>query len=59
MKYITQDHEAGNRIDKFDTLEEAIEAVDRYVEEDKSEGNYTPDFYEVYNEDTEEVEYVA
>jgi hypothetical protein len=58
-KYQTRDHEAGNVIDEFTTLEEAINACHTYVDEDKKLGEYTPNFYEVYNIETEEVEYIA
>lgn len=43
----TQDREAGNRIETFDTIEEAREAIAIYEDQDKSEGTFTPDFYEV------------
>lgn len=46
-KYILQDREAGNFIDAFDSLEEAEKALSEYEEEDKKDGNYTPDFYEI------------
>lgn len=47
MKYKTQDREAGNFIDEFNTIEEAREAILQYEEEDKKDGTYTPNFYEV------------
>ena len=54
--YITRDHEAGNEIESFDTLQEALEAIEKYIETDKVEGNYTENFYEVYNIVTKEIE---
>lgn len=45
--YITRDREAGNVIDEFKTLQEAEKALAEYEEQDKKDGTYTPDFYEV------------
>lgn len=45
MKYYTADREAGNRIECFDTKEEAMEAIERYEQEDREEGIYTQNFY--------------
>ena len=47
MKYITRDREAGNVIDEFATLAEAEAAIEKYEADDKEEGIYEPDFYEV------------
>jgi hypothetical protein len=56
-RYKTRDFEAGNEIEEFDTLEEAIEAIKRYEEQDKKEGTYEEGFYEVYDDATEDVVY--
>lgn len=45
--FVIRDREAGNVIDKFDTLEEAQEELRRYEEEDRREETYTEDFYEI------------
>ena len=45
--YIIQDREAGNKIDEFKTYEEALEIKQQYEEEDKEEGIFVKDFYEV------------
>lgn len=45
--YIIRDREAGNEIDEFETMEEALEELARYEEIDRMAGNYTPDFYEI------------
>lgn len=50
MKYWTRDREAGNKIDCFDTLEEAQAAITEYEEADKKDGSYSADFYEIYVE---------
>jgi len=45
--YIIRDKEAGNIIDKFDTYEEAVKELTKYEAEDKANGTYTDDFYEI------------
>lgn len=52
MTYVTRDREAGNVIDEFDTLKEAEEAIRKYEEEDKTDGTYTPNFYEIAEDET-------
>lgn len=56
MKYYTADREAGNKIEWFNTLDEAKQAIAAYEEEDKRDGTYTPNFYDIVNEDCESVE---
>lgn len=51
----TADREAGNKIEAFNTIEEALKAIAAYEAEDKKDGTYTPDFYDVVNEDHESV----
>lgn len=53
MRIYTADKEAGNKIEAFDTVEHARKAIAAYEEEDKRDGTYTPDFYDVINEDGE------
>ena len=55
MKYYTADREAGNKIEAFDSIEEALKAIAAYEAEDERNGTYTPDFYDVVNEDHESV----
>ena len=50
-KFWTGDREAGNKIECFDTLEQAREAIAKYEESDKSEGIYEEDFYAIYCEE--------
>lgn len=54
MKYIIQDREAGNFIDEFDTEEEAKAALAAYEAEDKANGCYEEDFYEIVEKEEEE-----
>lgn len=53
MKFYTADRQSGNKIEFFNTIEEAAKAISKYEEEDKREGIYTPDFYDIVNEDCE------
>lgn len=53
MKIYTADKEAGNKIEEFATIEEAKKAILEYEKDDKKEGIYTPDFYDIVNEDCE------
>ena len=43
----TRDREAGNIIEFFSTAGEAKQAISSYEDEDRYEGTFTPDFYEV------------
>lgn len=45
--YVIRSREAGNEIDEFETMDEALEELARFEEIDKMAGNYTPDFYEI------------
>lgn len=51
MKIYTADREAGNKIEEFETIEEAKKAIEQYEADDKKDGIYTPNFYDVVNED--------
>lgn len=53
MKIFTADREAGNKIEEFSSIEEAQKTIIAYEEEDKKDGTYTPDFYDVVNENCE------
>ena len=46
-KYQIQDKEAGNVIEKDLTIAEAEKLLQEYEQEDKNEGTYSPDFYEI------------
>lgn len=47
MKYIIRDREAGNIIESFKTLEEAEKKLKKFEEEDKKDGIYIDNFYEI------------
>lgn len=53
MKIYTADREAGNKIEEFETIEEAKKAIEQYEADDRKDGIYTPNFYDVVNEDCE------
>lgn len=49
--YKIQDKQAGNVIDKGLSQEEADKLLAKYEEQDKANGDYTPDFYEVVEDE--------
>lgn len=56
MKFFTADGETGNRIEVFDSVEEAREAIAKYEEEDKANGCFEADYYAIADEDCITVE---
>ena len=54
-RYAIRDREAGNVIDECDHLIEAEDLINQYEYDDKEDGTYEPDFYEIYDWDDEEV----
>lgn len=48
--------ETGDKISCFHTLEEAKKQIEQYETEDKNDGSYTPDFYDIVNDDFISVE---
>ena len=50
--WVVQDVDTGTVLEWFKTEKEAIECLERFEAEDKADGYYIPDFYEVvYRED--------
>lgn len=47
MKYIIRDKEAGNVIEELKSLKEALKRLEEYEKEDKKDGIYEEDFYEI------------
>lgn len=47
MKYVIKDREAGYTISEFATYEEALEMLNQYEEQDKADGIFEEDFYEI------------
>ena len=46
-QYIIQDREAGNLIDTFDSMEMAEKALESYERDDRRDGVYVENFYEI------------
>ncbi|MBQ0099361.1 MAG: hypothetical protein KBS91_02300 [Firmicutes bacterium] len=47
MKYFTVCKQNNQVIDEFNTYEEAVDEIKRYEQEDKNDGVYEEDFYDV------------
>jgi len=52
MTYIIQDREAGNEIEECETRKEAEKIILEYEEQDKKEGTYKDNFYEIVKNDS-------
>lgn len=46
----TADKETGTFIEKVETIDQGLDLIREYEEEDKNDGTYTPDFYDIVNE---------
>ena len=46
-KYVVRDREAGNVIEYVETMGDGLELIKQYEADDKANGIYEPDFYEV------------
>jgi hypothetical protein len=55
-RYDTREYETGAWIDSFDSVEEARAAIQKYEEDNRKNGTYEEDSYEIY--DTEECKIV-
>ena len=51
MTYRIQCRETGDVIERCETLRRAEEIVESYEREDMEEGDYSPDFYEILEEE--------
>ena len=51
MSIVIRDREAGNVITEFETVEEAKKELEKYEAQDKKDGVYVEDFYEIYDTD--------
>ena len=51
FRYWTACRETGSKIESFRTKREAIEQIRKYEEEDKLNGSYTPDFYDIVDDE--------
>lgn len=58
MRYIIRDRETGRgEIEAFATIEEAKKKIEEYEEQDKADGTYEENFYEIYDTEKEEIIY--
>lgn len=49
-KIYTADRETGTFIEEVKSIEEALELIKKYEEQDKADGTFTEDFYDVVDE---------
>lgn len=56
MKMYTADRETGTFIEEIDSIAEGLKLIEEYEEEDKKEGTYTEDFYDIVYENHVSVE---
>lgn len=58
MRYVIRDRETGaNEMEAFATIEEAKAKIEEYEEQDKADGIYEENFYEIYDTETEKIIY--
>lgn len=50
MKIYTADRETGTLIDECKSVEEALESIKKYENDDRADGIYEEDFYDVVDE---------
>jgi len=50
IKYHTRDQKTGTKIDCFNSFEEAENKISEYEEEDKENGEFTENYYEIKTE---------
>ena len=48
--FIIRDRETGTRIEAVETYGEALETIEEYEEEDRKDGNYIEDYYEIVSD---------
>ena len=54
-EFWTADKETGSFIESYDSISDARKAIEGYEEQDKAEGIYTPNFYDVVNDEHDSV----
>jgi len=54
-RYYVGDREAGNVIEEVNSIEAANALIDQYEMTDSEEGNYSSDFYAIYDAETREI----
>ena len=56
MKLYTADRETGTFIEEIESIAEGLALIAEYEAQDKKDGTYTEDFYDIVNESHESVE---
>lgn len=51
MKLYVADKETGTFIDEVESIDEGLKLIDQYEAIDQEEGNYSPNFYDVVDEE--------
>ena len=52
---VIRDREAGNEITRCWGINQAREIIEEFEKQDKLEGIYTPNFYEIFNDRTKQI----
>ena len=51
MKLYVADKETGTFIDEVESIDEGLKLIDQYEAIDQQEGNYSPNFYDIVDEE--------
>lgn len=54
-RFIIRDSETGNEIVRANTLQEALDILEQFENEDKDNAIYVEGFYEIYDTENEEI----
>ena len=57
MRFVIRDREAGNVIEECTKIDTARKLLDLFENQDKADGTYEKDFYEIYDTEKEEIVY--
>ena len=55
MRFVIRDREVGNVIEECTKIDTARKLLDLFENQDKADGTYTKDFYEIYDTEKEEI----
>lgn len=50
MRYLIVDREGWNTLEEASSIEKAKEILEKFEDRDKKESTYTPDFYQIIDE---------
>lgn len=57
MKLYVSDRETGTFIEEVESIDEGLKLIDQYEAIDQEEGNYSPNFYDIVDEEHSSVIY--